>query len=408
VRVFVTDDPASLPAYRPAPLRRTLPDEGEHIVTDAEGRFRCAGLASGKHHVFLSHPERADVDPIVVDLEKGRATEGAELALPSGAALHGKVVGVEPGHGWEVRIRRIEEQGRFYGAYMTSSLDQSSERVPVAPDGTFRIPGLSQSNYTLGLLLPSPHGLIEVTIDPVRMRTKDLRREFDVSEDMPGSLAGRVELKGAALPPGRLALVARPSDTNDSVHYHGRPDLRGPHALIAPDGRYTLALAAGRYVVQLVDLATGIVLYQGADELLVEPTKRREHDVTARLAEVRVRLVPLQEGQALATDRVEIRVEHPPLPNDPRARMGMVIGGHQQDSGTGVPVDAGQSEVRVVLPCVPVRFFARSHAHNLDPQVHQYNFPALGEAELTPVAGEANEVEIRVSPPQIDVDTKDD
>ena len=112
-------------------------------------------------------------------------------------------------------------------------------------------------------------------------------------------------------------------------------------------------------------------------------------------------LAPEKAEDSISISKIEIRPEHPKPPGN--NRFGMIMGSSNQYSGIGVAIEVGQTEVQLVLPAVPCKLLARSDAHNLDPRVHQHNFPPQGEVELTPIAGKTNKVTLRVQPPQIDL-----
>ena len=60
------------------------------------------------------------------------------------------------------------------------------------------------------------------------------------------------------------------------------------------NGTYRLPVRAGKHVIKLIDLATGVTLFQSdADgKVKTKAGKDKEHDITAELAMVIVELAP--------------------------------------------------------------------------------------------------------------------
>jgi hypothetical protein len=399
-KVFVTSNPLVLRNYVPPPMRRRLDGQHGQITTNDKGEFRFGGLAGGKQHVYFSHPKFADADPVEIELKPTESRTNLTMTLPKGATIFGKLKGATPKLGWRVRIQRLEVQGQRFSSYSTLSLDQSSEIVPVQDDGSFVIEGLCRANYNLTLVMPGGEDQIEVPIEPLRVRSKDVRREFDISEEMPGRIEGKVVIRGASLPPGRLLLLAVKRG-QVLTHYSNGPNLMGHPIVVGAAGKFSMDVPEGKYYLQLVDLKTAVTLYQGRDLITVKATETVKADLAVDLAPVTVKLVPEKEGQHISISRIEVRVSHPPMPGDQRGRM--MFGGSDRYRGIGVEIEPGTTEVVLVLPCISTKLLARSDAHNLDPKRSQYNFPAQGEVELEPETAKSNRVEISVAEPEIDV-----
>jgi uncharacterized GH25 family protein len=399
--VFVTANPMVIRNYVPPPMRRKLDDQQGKITTNEKGEFRFRSLGAGKHHVYFGHPKYADADAVEIDLRAHDSKIGLTMTLPRGATIFGKLVGVTPKLGWRVRIQRMKEERQNFGAYYSLDVDQASEFAPVQKDGTFEIEGLARANYILALLMPGGEGQIEVPIEPLRVRSKDLHREFDIGEEMPGTIQGKVGIRGAPLPPGRLLLLAVKHGLRLTNYYSNRPNLMGHPTVVGRDGTFSLRVPEGKYYLQLVDLKTAVTLYQGRTTVKVKPTRTTSTDLAVDLAPVTLTLVPDTEGSAIAISRIEIRVAHPPLPGDPRANM--VLGGSDSYRGIGIEIEPGTTEVSLILPCIETKLLARSDSHNLDPKRHARNFPAQGEVDVHPETAKSNRVEIRVAEPEIDV-----
>ncbi|MCA8956781.1 MAG: carboxypeptidase regulatory-like domain-containing protein [Planctomycetes bacterium] len=399
VEVLAVTDLSTLRNYRPEPMRRRIEPAVAHATTDAAGNFRLGGLPSGKVHVFLSHPQRADTAPTTVTLADGEQKEQLKLTFPSGGSLAGKLTGTQIACGWTVRIQRLEEPRRnVFGATYGLSDNQRYESTRVADDGSFTFHGLTRANYLLSLVIPSAHGSVEVQMEPLRVRSGRLERTFDVSEDLPGRLEGRVTIHGAAFPPGRLVVVAQDRNTlNPYTWYSGRPNVTGEFSPLDARGRYSMPLAEGSYFLRVVDLSTGLTLLQETTALAIAATKAHNHDLKLEVVPVRVTLTAEGAGPPPPIDEIEIRADHP-KPAQPR---GVRINRPDHYTGVAQQIARGTKEVELLLPAVPCKLFARSEAHHLDPKTHSYNFPAQGEAELTPASGSADKVTIQVGKPKI-------
>ena len=312
-------------------------------------------------------------------------------------------VGVSARRGWKVRIQRQRVQDNMSGMIYSGNTFRNSGYTPVEADGKFEFEGLARANYNLHLVIPHKGGSIEVPIEPIRMRRRDLTREFDMSEDMPGRLVGKVRVTGAPLLPERLLVLARRFDGSNSHYFSGfcgRVNLVGAKAFVR-GSKFELPLREGRYVIQLIDRATGVALFQHPNLVKIVPNKEETFDITADLAMVRVTLTPETEGAKVVASRLEIRPEHPDLAEN--AMRNVFTGNNNQDSGVGVMLRPGQTEVEVIVPSVDVKFFVRSVAHQLDPKQSSYNFGPVGEGELTPDSGKSNKLTIEVAEPQVDV-----
>jgi hypothetical protein len=402
VDVITVTDPAMLRHYSPQPVRRKLDGISGVVKTDDKGAFRIGELTDGDLQIYVAHPQRADIPPIPVKLQTAATVEGLRIEYPKGGSLHGKLTGAPVKAGWRVRISRMPEPRNHFGSTYGLSDDQRYESVPVAADGSFSFHGLSRANYLLSLSMPYPHGALEIGIEPIRMRSSDVERSFDISEDLPGRLKGRVKVEGGTFTPGRLMLIATDATrTNMNYSYSGRPNLQGDFALLDGRGEFDLPVSEGQYYLSVVDLMTRLTLLQGTTAVSVRATQTTPHDLLVAVAPVTVELQPERDGIKIGITRIEIRADHP-KPAQGR-NFGIVMGQQNHDSGVGLLVRPGTTEVQLILPIVPCKLLARSDAHNLDPKVHQYNFPAQGEVELTPKPGQSNKIELTVGEPQIDI-----
>src|SRR5690606_15235373 len=94
-----------------------------------------------------------------------------------------------------------------YFPYQTPTFRQGEDDVALAPDGSFRLQGIAAGRYQFSLVAPALGRRGEplpVGVTPLRVRDADLVREFDVAEDLPGVITGRVDIVGQRIAMSRL------------------------------------------------------------------------------------------------------------------------------------------------------------------------------------------------------------
>lgn len=404
VKVFVMTEFSQLRNYNPPPVRRKLDGSSALGTTDKDGKFKIGQLAKGKVEVYLAHPKRTDIPPIPMELEAG-ATKDVELEYPKGASLIGSITGIPLRSGAKVAVTRMPEPQRNFGG-MTYGLSQNDARevADIDAKGHFRFDGLPKANYLLTLLYPHRQGFLELKMEPVRMRrSKNLERTFDLSDDLPATLTGRVQLKGGAIPTSRLMVVASKANQTHHSFSFNNANVRGHCAMVQPDGRYEMSVDEGRFTMSVVDLRSGLTLWQSATNFHIPANDKRQEDIEVPLGRVVIELVPDKEGQALPrVSRVEIRAEHP-QPKGLVQRQ-VFMGNNNYEQGIGVHLERGAKKVELFLPPVPCKILARSDAHQLDPKMNRHNFSPLGEVEVKPEAGKSSKTQLRVSAPNLSIE----
>ncbi len=173
--------------------------------SDGEGRFRVAGVPSGRAlEVSASLPDRPDGRSEPLTLGPGETKRDLRIVLPAPAALAG-ILRREDGTPLRAPRLRIVDGEPEDGALDPMILGMAAYR-PVAPDGSFRVEGLDAGTWTLAA---EDEGCA-LAVGPVVVLGEGERRE-ELEAILPAgmSIAGRVvDGKGAPLP-GAVVLVAR-------------------------------------------------------------------------------------------------------------------------------------------------------------------------------------------------------
>jgi hypothetical protein len=226
---------------------------------------------------------------------------------------------------------------------------------------------------------------------------RDLRRDPDLSGELPGIIAGRVSAKGMPTLRGRLVVLAI---REDAAHadWSSYQELvrRRRWTLAADDGTFELALVPGEHRIQVVDCATGVVLHEHKETVAVECERTTRVELACALVELHVTLESKQ-GRPVTAHYLEIRGALDP--GDAWPRDLVVFGAGVEPSidlsgSEDVPVFfVPPGKVRLRVPYGAKRISARSVtlSGNEDQR-------ALEEIEAR--AGKRQEVTLIVGPPR--------
>jgi protocatechuate 3,4-dioxygenase beta subunit len=378
----------------------TSPDQSNAVTTDDKGAFRLGGLGKGRYKVHVAQRNRPAPKPVRVALADAEQRTDLSLTMPRGARLTGKILGTAPQSGWRVKMVPRQDLNQVRGPifYSYSSYSQTAGRTAsVAKDGTFEFESLARGTYDLRLLIPrGPRGgaPVEIFIDPLRIRAKDIRRDFDASEDRPAKIKGKLTLTQAPVPLERLVVVA--TDYNNSRRYYypsTDSSLMGARSMLQRDGSFELLVNKGVHMLKVVDLATGVVMVKPEASVEVEPGQTVARNLELAAAAVRVSLKPQQAGGTIVASHLEVAVQHP----KPKA-MAMFFGSSSSNTGVGVDLSDGKREVSLFLPLLETKLLVRTNSQRLQ-KTRRGAAPTLADHEFTPVAGKTNKVELLVAPP---------
>ncbi|MFY9342442.1 MAG: carboxypeptidase-like regulatory domain-containing protein [Planctomycetota bacterium] len=361
------------------------------LVSDPDGAFRIGGLAGGKHTLRASAPGLPVADVVEVDVPASSTREGVKLVVPRGASIAGRLVGAEPPSSSQIVLRKRSPEHESYRSHGDSNF---TRRAVLGPGGAFAVEGLDRGDYEVELRVPHLQGRggwLVLPVEPIRVRRNSLQRDFDISEAVPGKLRGKVTLAGATIPHHRLVIAAFAND-EDSYRPWAELTVCEP---VGADGVFELPVPPGDYRLQLLDLATGIPLHVST-VLPVKAGAVVDAPLKQTLAQVRLRLQPEQTGGAVVASRVEVSVKHD-LSGPRRIRI--------EDHGfpetrAGISLSAGETEMDLVLPVLPVKLRVRSNAGEVLGGESYSDDGPLAELELTPDASKAEQVEIRVPAPR--------
>jgi hypothetical protein len=367
--------------------------EPGHAVTDGAGRFRLGGLAAGTHKVRAFLLGRPPSEVIEVEVGAAASKDQLELSLPRGSRLTGKLTGIEPARGWEVRLR--ERQTGVGDFFMRLHEERTTPRAIVAPDGTFVITGIPDGTYDVRLSVPrsSRRGALDLGVGSVRIRGEDLERDFEAGRARPGTIRGTVTVAGAELPRQRLAITAFAPTERDVIPWGEDPYLVEP---VRADGTFAFLAVPGRQRIEVVDLATLIPLAV-VDGVRVTAGESTEVQVPVEIVPVHVRLKPEKDGGEVAVASLEVGVQH----EGRLALLPFFVPELDQDTGIGVALAGRGDDVELLLPLVATKLRVRSHHARVFGA--EWKAPPLGEAEVTPTKDGENRIEIEVrTPPQPD------
>jgi len=361
-------------------------------ITDAAGRFRVGGLPAGRYQLRVAHARRPSGEPAEFELRRGQERTGVEIVAPAGWTLTGRLAGGQVPAGTEVEVQALAADG---GDRWISPFERvwRARRVPVASDGSFAMAGLATGEHQLRVVFPHRGGRgghVEVEVEKLRVEGADLKRDFDLAAVRPGSIRGKVAVSGVEVPNQRLAVCAYMAPKEGIMAWREEPYVVEP---LAADGSFELPAAPIRQRLEVVDLATRVPLAV-KQNVTVAGGRATEVNLDVPLVLVRVRLVPETKGEVAAAGRLEVLVRHPRLRVDLPSPDGM----SPFDTGVGPELAGRTADVELLLPPVPTKLVVRAyHARVYE---NQWEEPPLGEASLTPEAGEPTVVEIEVKVPK--------
>lgn len=376
------------------------------VLTDAKGRFRLRGLGKGKHRLHASHPTHPDLKPKTVDLNPDEPLAPLTLQMSPGFRLVGRIKGGEHRPGWKLRLVAKSAQAGQMGLF-GSIASGPTMLTEIGADGRFALTGLKEGDYTAYLVVPSLVGPVMQIEIPSEIEVQEDREnvEIDITKALPGHVHGKVAVTGIPAPPGRMVLVAEnigsSPDGLDVFVSLGANTMNGPRTTIRRDGTFAQELAPGKYRLKVVDAGTGVILWQGEEQVEIEAGRSSRHEINLDLVLVRVRLVPKTENGRIVAAELGVKVDWPQLAR--RALAGMVVHEIGMDLGApGVQLADGQREIHLYLPPRQTTLQVQSSVQRLRQGPQQAKQPPpLAEYRFTPRTGETNRVEIKVSSPPV-------
>lgn len=223
--------------------------------TDEQGRYRIGGLQPGAYLVQAYPPNHRPSEPekIEVTLEKQTTLE---VSIPNRHAMTVKLIGDRPtGPAPILSVSRFSNNS---ARGFTHFVQPPQSITLVGKRDTFTL-GTQQSNQvSLEVFLPSRTRVGSGTAIPLNnLAIMDGKVEVQLPALDCTIMSGRIEVD-AQLPTARLALIATPVSKNNDRHFYGVPRVL---AGVFSDGSFTIDLPHGEYVLQLIDVETGIVFH---------------------------------------------------------------------------------------------------------------------------------------------------
>ena len=280
------------------------------VRTRADGTFAIGGLA---RECFRLRAARSAASPIaerVCDLRQSAKIEDLRLELTDGVTLSGTVAGI----GLPMGCRVLLDMGRTdkgdTDAWMAEARNpdpwnlEDVVSVPVAADGKFAIAGCGRGRARLELFVPAPPRAgapLRLPLWDGAIGASPLELALDASAHRPGLLRGTLHVDGAAIPGGRLVVLAR-GVREGAGFERSRQQLARMHwQLAGEDGTFSLPLPPGSFRIQVVDCVTGVSLIRPEEQETVEvrPAATLVRDLGLKLVEVEVRFTVPGGGPAL-------------------------------------------------------------------------------------------------------------
>ncbi len=319
---------------------------GGYAITDANGAFVVHHVRGGEQRLACLAGNCSKPLPLAVSPQRGEAVRGLKIEVVRYPAIAGTTqLARPPLHGAFVRC--IDEGEVLSAGLSMFGLDSSPapptlpDAVPVAADGTFRLPSIAPGRYAAQLVVPRALGQGEpdvLAIKNVDIDAKTNSLAFDLRDLRPARVHGTVR---GPVPSGRLLVgVSGGGDVAQGVYLFAQYDC--PLAVVAPGGAFRLSTRPGPATLFVIDAWTGMLLHR---------EERREFAPDADLTvDLSVAAVPLDvrfEGQRADAAWLELRMPEAALPNgiDRMLHMGQTPGPYGMNLGCIVTPATGSLQL---------------------------------------------------------------
>lgn len=389
---------------------------GTTVRTDSKGRFRVGDLAGGRHEIVAWVGGRPTSKIVRVKLSGGERRQDLRVLVSNGVSLSGKIVlgttedgkqriGELGGKGYRVRLsptsKATAAYGRMsFGLFSSGSYSsgaktggRSTERTSeLGADGEFKFDGLAVGRYRFFLLAP-PIGkrgsALATVIEPVRVRSRPMQRDFDISEDLGGVVRGKLNLPGSKIAMSRLYVLSQPASSAAVRSRRLAFNKTWFRCIVEPDGSFAFRIGKGKHLVWIMDAVNAIVLYRHENPIEVETGEDFQMAVEVPLTLLRIRLRPEKPTAGFMASSLNWIVTHPGVAEDPNF--------YNNYRGWGRGIE-GREQFLLVVPTVRMQFAVWSLITAVDFNGGHGN-GAIGEGEILPVLGRLNTLDIKVAPP---------
>lgn len=282
------------------------------VRSAADGSFAFGGLGAGPHDVVARRANGTANAAQRVPLQAAAAKQDLVLELPTGVNVVGRIEGAEVGPDWRMALGEAgapPPEDRFLFGVDAVGLRAGSS-VPIV-DGAFRFERRAAGTEQLWLVAPvAPrHGApLRIPVQAVAIGAQDVELRIDLTPHRPASIAGTVTVAGVEVPRGRLAVIAvQQADDNGAWVDYDEQRRRRRWSLVAPDGSYSIPVVPGKHALEIVDVATGVVLLAESEAFDVAPGGTHRRELRVEVAAARIEFGKTPPGP-LPVQRVNVLI----------------------------------------------------------------------------------------------------
>lgn len=376
----------------------------DQCETDEHGEFTLVGLPDGLLRLVATHVSSGATVDQSVKLAPGDELRNVRMTLPRLATVHGEVrnltsrielaPGVHTAMHWQHRIVSMPTIGTHKLAQSTRVWRPDLTNVrPLPLSGRFcwnsEFPGpvlmelVAVRNNRFRSIYRTGVGALRATHEPGSPEVIDAR------SSMPGVVAGQVAFTHQGLPFGRLGVFAeRQFMTGRAQGRSSFIDSEGATS-VRPNGAFEILVPGGRYRFVLMDMLTGLRLWESEDGIRIDGAERITIQVRPELTSLRIHLEDEDPQRPWIADRLELRF----------LQSGSAVYYEPRySSRKGVSLAHRPKFVDLVLPAGTLTMLARSGAHAISIG-SAWDGSHLGEATLIVTAGERMEHRLKIDPP---------
>jgi hypothetical protein len=349
---------------------RVLPDAKWHMlglgpdpwrfgaISDEEGHYRIAGLAPGSYWVQAYGADRPSSCSAPVTIAAGaNAPLDVELEAPRFLELELKGEVPEACLGWIWLDACPFTDGKQRGTAVHRWLPLP-QPVPLRGPRKRKLGPVDDRQFTAKLLLPTRDRLSSALTIGLGVLDGNGVTTLQLPDLRTVMHRGRVLLP-ADVPPERVAVIAnRRFEEGEGDGWSRALSIRDRAfaACLGSDARFTLDVPHGRYVLQLVDLETGIVFHTDGEERTLDAgTADRTIEIAPAIRWLTIDLVPAEPGVPVVVQSIRLHADRPD--EGLRAFVGLT-GGDPIHQYMLVPCAPSTPHLRWLVPAAELRLEA--------------------------------------------------